>query len=239
MQEAIEQLLELQSHAFDYVRKDSISEEEYFYATQNARLVKDAENYYRSMFKGRVSSWNVRDIHMIETLNSIADHLETRHKKPAKIIVWAHNSHVGDARATEMNERSEVNIGQLVREHHGTDTYLIGFSTYQGFVTAASDWGAPAEHMSVNPGMNGSYEELFHRLKHKNFLLNLNDNAQLRHYLQISRLQRAIGVIYSPETERFSHYFFTHLPYQFDCIIHFDDTTAVQPLDMNPEWQTV
>lgn len=237
IKEAIEQVLELQHHAFEYVNKDGGSEE-FFYATQNARLVKDAEKYYRSMFEGRVSSWNLRDTHMLETLNSIADHLENKFEKPAKIIVWAHNSHVGDARATEMGAQGEVNIGQLAREHHdGTDTYLIGFSTYQGSVTAAFNWDAPAQRKRVNPGMVGSYEELFHHLKYKNFLLDLNGNKQLEHYLHIPRLQRAIGVIYRPETERASHYFFTNLPYQFDCVIHFDETTAVQPLDMNTEWQ--
>jgi len=238
IKEAIEQILELQHHAFEYVRKNGGAEEEYFYATQNARIVKDAEHYYRSMFEGRISTWNIRDIHMLETLDTISDHLEDRFQKPAKIIVWAHNSHVGDARATEMGEKGEVNIGQLVREHHGAaDTYLIGFSTYQGFVTAAYDWAAPAEHKRVNPGTAGSYEELFHQVKYKNFLLDLNKHEKIEHYLHIPRLQRAIGVIYRPETEHLSHYFFTRLPYQFDSVIHFDETTAVEPLDVNPEWQ--
>lgn len=237
IKEAIEELLELQQHAFEYVRQDGLAaKDEYFYATQNARLIKDAETYYRSMFENHISSWNIRDTHMAETLNVIADHLENRSSKPAKIIVWAHNSHVGDARATEVSEQGEVNIGQLVREQHDLDTYLIGFSTYQGFVTAASDWGAPAERKPINPGFESSYEELFHHMKYKNFLLNLKDNPQLEHLLEIPRLQRAIGVIYRPETERLSHYYFAHLPYQFDSIIHFDQTTAVQPLEINPEW---
>lgn len=237
VKEAVDELLELQYHAFDYVRQDGIAaEDEYFYAIQNARLVKNAENYYRSMFEGHVSSWNVRDKHMAETINILADHLENRFGRPAKIIIWAHNSHVGDARATEMGTQGEVNIGQLVREQHVADTYLIGFSTYQGTVTAASEWDAPAECKKVNPGPEGSYEELFHHIKYDNFLLNLRDNKQLEHYLHIPRLQRAIGVIYRPETERTSHYFFTRLPYQFDSIIHLDSTTAVQPLDINPEW---
>jgi erythromycin esterase-like protein len=238
IREAIEQLIELQHHAFEYVHRDGMtSEDEFFYATQNARLIKNAEKYYRSMFEGHVLSWNVRDQHMAETLNVLADHLENRFSKPAKIIVWAHNSHVGDARVTEMNERGEVNIGQLVREYHDEDTYLIGFSTYNGTVTAASDWDAPAQCKSVNPGLEGSYEDLFHRIKYDNFLLDLRNNKNLEHYLHIPRLQRAIGVIYRPETERGSHYFFTRLPYQFDSIIHFDHTTAVQPLDINPEWE--
>ena len=240
LKEAIEQLLELQHHAFDYVRQDETSsEDDYFYATQNARLVKNAENYYRSMFEGRASSWNIRDRHMTETLDVLSDHLENRFNKPAKIIVWAHNSHVGDARATEMGEQNEVNIGQLTRERHDHDVYLIGFSTYQGFVTAASDWGDPAECKPINPGLEGSYEELFHRIKFDNFLLDLHGNEELEHYLHLPRLQRAIGVIYRPETERASHYFFTRLPYQFDSIIHIDNTTAVQPLDTSSDFKIV
>lgn len=233
VKETVEQMLELQHHAFDYVRKDNIAaQDEYFYATQSARVVKDAENYYRTMFEGHVESWNVRDRHMAETLNILEDHLENRFDKPAKIIVWAHNSHVGDARATEMGERGEVNIGQLVREEHDEDCYSIGFSTYQGVVTAASDWDEPSKSKLVNPGLEGSYEELFHHINHGNFILDLRGNKHLEYYLQLPRLQRAIGVIYRPETERMSHYFFTRLPYQFDCVIHLDKTTALQPLDM-------
>lgn len=238
IQESIEQLIELQHHAFEYIRRDGMaSEDEYLYATQNARLVKNAEKYYRSMFEGHVISWNVRDQHMAETLSVLADHLENRFNKPAKIIVWAHNSHIGDARATEVSEQGEINIGQLVREYHDKDTYLIGFSTYHGTVTAASDWDEPAECKQVNPGLEGSYEELFHNIKYENFLLNLRNHKMLENYLHIPRLQRAIGVIYRPETERASHYYFTRLPYQFDSIIHFDRTTAIQPLSINPEWK--
>lgn len=235
--EVISELCELQHRASKYLRQDGIvAEDEYFFAAQNARLVKNAEVYYRSMFEGQVSSWNVRDRHMAETLNILADHLEDRYQKPAKIIIWAHNSHVGDARATEMGERGEVNIGQLVREQH-THTYSIGFSSYDGFVTAANNWDTPAERKAVVPGLLGSYEELFHQIQYKNFMLNLTGNEQLDHFLKVPRLQRAIGVIYRPETERQSHYFLTHLPYQFDSVIHFDRTTAVQPLDVNPEWK--
>lgn len=230
--EVVNQVLELQHHVLKYAKGNHHSEEEFFYAEQNARVVKDAEKYYRSMFEDHVSSWNVRDTHMLETLNNISNYLEDRFKKPAKMVVWAHNSHVGDARATEMSERGEINIGQLVRDHHGMkDSYLIGFSTYQGFVTAADDWDQPAKHKKINPGIKGSYEDLFHQVKYKNFILHLNQYAEIEHYLHIPRLQRAIGVIYSPETERMSHYFFTRLPYQFDSMIHFDETSAVQPLE--------
>lgn len=232
LHETIDQLLEMQHKAFDYLKKDGLEgEEEYFYATQNARLVKNAENYYRTMYEGHVSSWNVRDQHMAETLTILANHLENHFGRPAKIIVWAHNSHVGDARATEMASKGEINIGQLIREEYETDTYSIGFSTYQGTVTAAYDWDAPAECKKVNPGLEGSYEELFHNVSDGGFLLNFRGNKNLEHYLKLPRLQRAIGVIYRPETERDSHYFFTRLPYQFDSIIHFDKTSAVRPLD--------
>lgn len=238
IKETIDQLLELQHHAFEYTRQDgSSAQDEYFYATQNARLVKNAEQYYRSMFEGQVNSWNVRDQHMAETLNTLANHLESRFKKPAKIIVWAHNSHVGDARATEMGMRGELNIGQLVREQYDSDCYSIGYSTYQGTVTAATEWDAPAERKIVNPGFKGSYEELFHHTKAENFILTLRNNPELEHYLQFPRLQRAIGVIYRPESERESHYFFTRLPYQFDSLIHFNQTSAVEPLDLSSQWK--
>lgn len=233
--EVIAELLEIQHQAFKYLHKDGIAaEDDYFFASQNARLVKNAESYYRSMFEGHVVSWNIRDKHMVETLNILIDHLERRFNKPAKIVIWAHNSHVGDARATEMAEQGEVNIGQLVREQH-TDTYSIGFSTYEGSVTAASNWDGPAEPKKIVPGFTESYEELFHQLRHKNFILPLLGNEELDHFLKIPRLQRAIGVIYRPETERLSHYFFTHLPYQFDSLIHFDKTTALQPLPINAD----
>lgn len=231
IREAVAQLVELQHRAFEYLHHDGIVvEDAYFFATQNARLVKNAENYYRSMLEGRVSTWNIRDQHMAETLNVLADHLETRFKKPAKIIIWAHNSHVGDSRATEMGERQEFNLGQLVREQYDTHSYSLGFSTYEGTVMAASDWGQPGEEKQVQPGLPGSYEELFHHLKYKNFFLNLLDNKKLEHYLNIPRLQRAIGVVYLPKSERYSHYFFTHLPYQFDGLIHFDKTRALHLL---------
>ena len=237
MDEAVSALCEIQHRAFAYLKRDGIAaEDEYFFAMQNARLVKNAETYYRTMYSGQVSSWNIRDRHMAETISILADHLEHRSNKPAKIIIWAHNSHVGDARATEMSERGEVNIGQLVREQH-TDTYSIGFSTHDGFVTAATDWDTPALCRAIVPGFSESYEELFHHVSYKNFILNLRGNETLDHYLNTPRLQRAIGVIYRPETERLSHYYFTHLPYQFDSIIHFDTTSAVRPLVKNKEWQ--
>ncbi|STX29375.1 erythromycin esterase [Legionella beliardensis] len=236
IKEALAVLMDLQQNAFEYLCQDGVViEEDYFFAAQNARIVKDAESYYRSMFEGYTSSWNIRDRHMAETVTVLADHLEQRLQKPAKIIIWAHNSHVGDARATERNERDEINIGQLIREQYDLHAYLIGFSTYEGFVTAASDWDKPAECKKIVPGLPGSYEDLFHQLSHKNFVLDLHDHEKLVHFLQFPRLQRAIGVIYRPETERFSHYFLTRLPYQFDCLIHFDKTHAIKELDIENE----
>ncbi|ETO92580.1 erythromycin esterase family protein [Legionella oakridgensis] len=237
-QKVIEQWLELQHQAFGYLKSNGMAaEDDYFFATQNARVVKDAEIYYRSMFEDRVSSWNIRDKHMAETVYTLANYLENRYQKPAKIIIWAHNSHIGDARATEMKEMGEINIGQLIREHYDGSTYSIGFSTYDGQVTAASHWGAPVQCKSIVPGMEGSYEAVFHDGKYKNFILYPHEQESLEHFLKIPRLQRAIGVIYRPETERASHYFFTHLPTQFDCMIHFDKTTAVRPLDINEDWK--
>ncbi len=228
--EVLNVLYELQHHAFRFTHNRGVmAEDDYFFAEQNARVVKDAESYYRSMFEGHITSWNIRDKHMTDTLNLLADHLEHRFNKPAKIIIWAHNSHVGDARAMEMGWEGELNIGQLIREQH-TDSYSIGFSTYDGFVTAASNWDEPAQQKEIVPALQGSYEELFHQANYPHFILNLIQNEELEHLLKIPRLQRAIGVIYRPETERQSHYYMTQLPYQFDSIIHWDKTSALKML---------
>jgi erythromycin esterase-like protein len=203
----------------------------FFHAQQNARLVKNAEEYYRSMFSSRVSSWNLRDRHMAETLAELDGHLSRQRGRPARIAVWAHNSHLGDARATEMGQAGELNLGQLVRERCGAAAALLGFSTYSGTVTAASDWDMPAETKEVRPGLEGSYEALFHRVESARFRLILRGNAELAEALSPPRLQRAIGVIYRPETERQSHYFHSRLPRQFDAVVHLDATRAVVPLD--------
>jgi len=203
----------------------------FFHAQQNARLVKNAEEYYRSMFSSRVSSWNLRDRHMAETLAELDGHLSRQRGRPARIAVWAHNSHLGDARATEMGEAGELNLGQLVRERCGAAAALLGFSTYSGTVTAASDWDMPAETKEVRPGLEGSYEALFHRVDSARFRLILRGNAELAEALSPPRLQRAIGVIYRPESERQSHYFHSRLPRQFDALVHLDATRALVPLD--------
>ncbi|MBA3662091.1 MAG: erythromycin esterase family protein [Gammaproteobacteria bacterium] len=223
-----QQWLELQSHVLEYIKKDEFQfEEAYFNALQNALIVKNAEHYYRSLFEGAAKSWNVRDQHMAETFNVLINHLEDQLKQPAKIVVWAHNSHLGDARATEMSAEGEINLGQLIREQYPRDTFSLGFSTYEGIVTAAAAWGDPPAFKQINPGLPGSYEDLFHALNQKEFFLLLRGNKTLEHYLKIGRLQRAIGVVYKPETEQTSHYFFTKLPLQFDAMIHIDKTSAL------------
>ena len=202
-----------------------------FHAEQNARLVRNAEAYYRAMFSARVSSWNLRDRHMAETLDALDAHLARRLGRPPRFAVWAHNSHLGDARATEMGEGGELNLGQLVRERHGAAAALVGFSTHHGTVTAASDWDAPAETKQVRPGLDGSVEALFHDVGIDRFALVLRGNAELAEALAAPRLQRAIGVIYRPETERHSHYFHARLPRQFDAVVHVDATRALRPLE--------
>jgi erythromycin esterase-like protein len=180
------------------------------------------------MFAGRVSSWNLRDRHMTDTLKSVIDHLQ-RTGRPAKAVVWAHNSHLGDARYTEMGEGGEHNVGQLVRETYGSEAVNVGFTTHTGTVTAASDWDGPAERKRVRPSLPGSYEAVFHAAGVPRFLLLLGDAAPAG--LHEPRLERAIGVIYRPETERASHYFHATLPRQFDVVLHFDETRAVEPLE--------
>jgi erythromycin esterase-like protein len=215
------------------MRDGHIAEDEFFSASQNARLAKNAEAYYRSMFRGRVSSWNLRDTHMADTLDALDHHLAQRHGEPAKIVVWAHNSHLGDARATQMGAAGELNLGQLARERHDHDVFLIGQTTDHGTVTAASDWDGPGERKRVRPGMTGSYEALFHQVEPDSFLLDLRDASP---ELRAARLERAIGVIYRPETERISHYFDARLAEQFDVVIHRDETNALQPLEPTAEW---
>ena len=241
-EEALRELLDLQRRASDYARRDGrIAEDEYFFAEQNARLIKNAEQYYRSMFRGRVSSWNLRDRHMVESLEALATHLERASKGGTKgdvrLVVWAHNSHLGDARATQMGRAGELNVGQLIRERHGSKALLVGCTTYEGSVSAASDWDAPVEHKKVRPALSGSYELLFHNVGVPKFMLNLRDSESLQEALSGPRDQRAIGVIYRPDTERVSHYFDARLPQQFDAVLHFDRTRAVEPLERSAEWE--
>jgi erythromycin esterase-like protein len=230
-QEVIAQLMQLQRKGRLYAERDgAFAGNEYFSAQQNAELVKNAEEYYRAMFSGRPNTWNLRDRHMFETLEKLSDFLETRVGRPARVIVWAHNSHLGNAKATDMGRRGEFNIGQLVREKYGASALHVGFSTSRGEVTAATDWDGPAETKKIRDPLPDSYEDVFSQLEKKLFFLDLRAPTDAVGLLRDERLQRAIGVIYRPETERVSHYFYASLPRQFDFMIHIDKTQALEPL---------
>ncbi|HET7602128.1 MAG TPA: erythromycin esterase family protein [Gemmatimonadales bacterium] len=231
------QLRELQATAAEYARRDGrVAADDLFFAEQNAKVVASAEGYYRAMYQGGQASWNLRDRHMAATLETLAAFLGTA-GQPARIVVWAHNSHLGDARATELGARGELNLGQLVREQHGRDALLAGFTTYEGSVSAAPDWDAQVERRLVRPGLPGSYEALFHGCAVPNFLLDLRTPSPAVTALMVPRLERAIGVIYRPETERLSHYFAVRLPHQFDTVLHYDHTRAVEPLERTQVWE--
>jgi erythromycin esterase-like protein len=244
--QAVDQLIEMQRDATHYLRSGGErtgepaaepAEDELFYAQQNAMTVRNAEAYYRGMFAGRVTSWNMRDKHMAQTLHALLTHLD-RHNggEPARVVVWAHNSHVGDARATEVGADGQLTIGQLAREQYGPDCRLIGFSTYSGTVTAASDWGGVAERKTVRPALPGSIEELLHEAGRPSFMLATHDGSAASHALETVRLARAIGVIYRPDTERQSHYFHVRPSDQFDAMIHIDTTRALEPLEPTSVW---
>jgi len=230
-QEVVKQLIELQQIGARMLGKDGQkAADALFYIEQNARLVKNAEEYYRSMFRGRVSSWNLRDRHMADTLDRLVEHLAQRAGSPARVVVWEHNSHLGDARATEMGWQGELNVGQLAREKYGDDAVLVGFTTHAGTVAAASAWDGPVELKRVREAIPGSVEQLFHETQVPRFLLVLRGEEALEP-LREPRLERAIGVIYAPAYDRSSHYFRARLYDQFDAVLHFDETSAVQPLE--------
>ena len=236
--EAVEQLVDLQRHAMEYARRDGlVADDELFYAEQNAKTVKASAEYYRSMFAGRVSSWNLRDRHMVDTLDALADHLTRQRGELARIVVWAHNSHLGDARATELGSQGELNVGQLMRERHGGECRLLGFTTYTGTVTAADDWDGPADRKWVRPALPDSVEELLHEAGEKEFMLSLRPGSQAVEPLRSAHLERAIGVIYRPDTERQSHYLRARVAEQFDAVIHIDETRAVEPLEHTAGWE--
>lgn len=239
--QVVTQLVEMQRNRLHYLRRDGReAEEELFDALQNATAVRDAEAYYRAMFRGRVASWNLRDSHMVETLEAVLAHLdgERGQNTESRIVVWAHNSHVGDARATEVGADGQYTLGQLVRERHGERCRLLGFSTHRGEVTAASQWGGPAERKIVRPGLPGSIEELLHDTAQESLLLRMhaNHSPEVADVLRTVRLHRAIGVIYQPQTERHSHYFHVRPADQYDALIHIDTTTALTPLEPTSRW---
>ncbi|MDX8451180.1 protein-L-isoaspartate(D-aspartate) O-methyltransferase [Mesorhizobium sp. VK9D] len=220
----IAQCRELLAKRLDYARSGG---ESYLDAAQNARLIASAERYYRIMYYGGAESWNLRDSHMFETLQ----HLLEAQGPNAKAVVWAHNSHIGDARYTEMGTaRDELNIGQLCREHFGRQAALIGFGTHTGTVAAATNWDGDMEVKQVRPSHRDSYERLCHDAGVQRFLLDPRRDEALRRRLLEPRLERFIGVIYRPETELVSHYAEASLPHQFDAFVWFDETSAVMPL---------
>lgn len=206
---------------------------DFFDAAENARVVAAAEEYYRAAYLGSQESWNLRDMHMADTL----DRIRRSHGATRKVVVWAHNSHVGDARATDMaHHRGELNIGQLCRQRYGLRCVSIGMGTYAGQVAAADAWDQPMQVMDVRPALPDSHEHCMHGAGIERFLLDLGDDDDLRGELHQSRLERFIGVIYLPQTERLSHYMRAELAGQFDAWVWFDRTSALQPAD---DWPTV
>jgi erythromycin esterase-like protein len=232
--EVVAQLIELRRRSEAYLRRDGwVAEDELFFAEQNALVVRDAEEYYQQMYRAEISSWNLRDRHMANTLDALLDHLSHQFGH-AKVVVWEHNSHVGDARVTAMSARGELNVGQLVRQRHAHQALLVGLTIFDGHVTAASDWGGPAQHKRVRPARADSHEAVLHALDMPAFWLATTDLAAS--ILGDERLERAIGVIYRPETELQSHYFAARIAHQFDAVVHLDRTRALVPLERGSAW---
>jgi len=237
--EAINQLVELMKKQSDFFKKGTFDPlEEKFYLEQNALIVKNAENYYRSIFSGdRALSWNTRDRHMMEVVMATSIFKQQQTGTEPKIVVWAHNSHIGDARATQMSEHGELNIGQLAKERYGTKAISVGFTTYTGTVSAASAWGGEVKRKYVRPALDGSIELMLHLVDLPAFVLIPKEDKKVAALLSTDYLERAIGVVYVPQTERASHYFHAQINKQFDAIIHFDQTNAVAPLEKSTEWE--
>jgi erythromycin esterase-like protein len=205
-------------------------DEELLSAYQNARVVKNGETYFRGLYYQKFSTWNLRDSHMVDTIHALAQHLPAPGGAKAKVVVWAHNTHQGDARMTEQGEKGELNVGHLMRRFHDGGTVLVGFTTYAGEVMAADEWGAAGRKMKVRPALPESFSGLFHATGVHAFLLTLRGEGEAALALAEPRLERAIGVVYLPATERRSHYFEARMSKQFDAVIHLDMTSAVTPL---------
>ena len=209
-----------------------------FVAEQNAAVVAGAERYYRTAVRGGADSWNVRDVHMADTLDRLLAHHETRHGRDGTVkgVVWAHNTHVGDARATDMAAAGMTNLGRLARERHGDDgVVLVGFAGHRGSVIAGGSWGAPAQRLPVPPGRDGSAEDLLHRaLGDEPALVVFPPTADQPHWLRTSLDHRAIGVVYHPERERWGNYVPSTLGDRYDALLWFGETTALEPLRPEP-----
>ncbi len=240
--EVVAQLVALRRNATAYLHADGPqAADDQFVAEMNAMVVRNAEEYYQQMYRAETSSWNLRDRHMAATLDALVHHLDQRfdHRHRgghrAKVVVWEHNSHVGDARATALGARGELTVGQLARQRYGNDCLLIGLTTYDGTVTAAAGWGGRAERWRVTPALPNSHEALLHRVGMPAFWVSTAEPV-VHNELRTARLERAIGVIYRPHTERQSHYFPARLADQFDVVLHIDRTSALQPLEPTAEW---
>lgn len=227
--EVINQLVTLQDLDWKLLKTNK---NEVFNIIQNALVVKNSEEYYRSLFFNEINNWNLRDSHMFQTLDQIMENYRQQNIKFPKIVVWAHNSHIGNAKATQMSLNGEYNIGQLVKEKYPHISFNLGFTTYNGTVSAASDWHGVVERKIIRNALPESYENLFHQTGLNQFLLSFED----KNFLPNKLLERAIGVIYAPQTERQSHYFYASIEHQFDAIIHIDKTTALEPLEKPSVW---
>ncbi|WP_280339608.1 erythromycin esterase family protein [Nocardia neocaledoniensis] len=239
--QVVAQLVELQRRSLAEFGAGTDAAESLFDTLRNAWSVRDAELYYRTMFGDHTASWNLRDEHMADTLDALREHLRdsrggASNGHAPKIVVWAHNSHVGDARATEFGAEGQLTIGQLMRQRHGAHCRTIGWSTYDGSVTAAQNWGGAAVHERIRPALPSSLEALLHDTGVGEFMVRNDTDDATAGELDQPRLQRAIGVVYRPGTERQSHYFHTRAAAQFDAIIHIDRTTALQPLEPTSRW---
>ncbi|CAF0880466.1 unnamed protein product [Rotaria sordida] len=246
--EVLKQMLEHHVKTISEGKTNDIESDESFYAMENAKIVREAEKYYRHMFEGGEITWNIRDTHMCDCLQDLLKY----NGPDTKAIIWAHNSHIGDARETSSRRAREVNIGQLVRERFGiANTFNIGFTTYTGTVTAADNWDMDPNFKHIRPSLDESVEFLLHEALINDstmtndgqyFLLfrsnnpSVNISKELHTELHKKRLERAIGVIYRPRTERQSHYFDANLSTQFDCVIHVEVTRALRPLEIHPAW---
>lgn len=230
----VDELVEMIRRARSPGAEDPEGGEAWFDAVQNARVVMDAEAYYRTMYRGSAAAWNLRERHMADALDAVLEHLDRRTGR-GKAVVWEHSSHVGDARATELGERGELSAGQLLRARHGEDAFLAGFTTWAGTITAASRWGGPPERRRIAPAREGSYEALFHALGIPRFAIDLRSLGEAAGSLREPRLERAIGVLHAPTSQR-GEYVAASLPSQFDAAVHIDVTTAVEPLELSPAW---
>lgn len=236
-QQSINQLIAIQKK--DHLFNTELLSAAYkkLYIEQNALVIKNAEHYYTALFENDpAASWNIRDQHMMQTIQAIKT-FNKQHAISDKIIIWAHNSHIGNARATQMSEYGEINLGQLAKELFGKKAFSVGFTTFTGTVSAASSWAGNVKCQFIQPALPTSIEYFFHESTVKNFILILKEHEYMFQLLKYQYLQRAIGVIYAPQNERQSHYFCARLSEQFDAVIHYDITQAVVPLDKKTSWQ--